>query len=368
VHTDARAAQSASAVNSLAYTVGRGIVFGVGYYAPATRQGQQLLAHELVHTIQQGQSISSQTGSLVIDGPHTAAENEAEHLAQQALQPALVQTVGPGHHSFVHMIKGSGQPEEEGEEAVTTSEVEAPVVAQRVPQGLILQRRARALWPVDRWENPAARLARGDVPAQTELEMNGQLIQSSVDLDRAIPSPNVVGRPTNSGFDCKIDNSIDLTCRNRRITPWADQNGAWWSRIPVTTLQGLGFSQCSGVSAPNGVRFKLTATPSARALTRRIIRSEYEHVMDTFAAFRSHLVPLHDRYAHHSANTTTGTDATTCATTILQDIDRNRRINDFLVDYIARQQAHDGPGGDHNTNAPMTVNAACTLAHAVAQV
>src|SRR5690349_11231589 len=36
VHTDARAAESARAVNALAYTVGRDVVFGAGQYAPNT--------------------------------------------------------------------------------------------------------------------------------------------------------------------------------------------------------------------------------------------------------------------------------------------------------------------------------------------
>lgn len=54
VHTDERAAQSASAVGALAYTVGNHVVFGAGRYAPATPAGRELLAHELVHTIQQG--------------------------------------------------------------------------------------------------------------------------------------------------------------------------------------------------------------------------------------------------------------------------------------------------------------------------
>jgi hypothetical protein len=49
VHTDARAAASARVVNALAYTVGRDVVFGEG------RVGEDgLLAHELVHVVQQG--------------------------------------------------------------------------------------------------------------------------------------------------------------------------------------------------------------------------------------------------------------------------------------------------------------------------
>ena len=53
VHTDAPAAESARAINARAYTVGRDVVFGAGQYAPGTGEGQRLLAHELVHTLQQ---------------------------------------------------------------------------------------------------------------------------------------------------------------------------------------------------------------------------------------------------------------------------------------------------------------------------
>jgi len=52
VHTGARSAQSADAINALAYTVGPEIVFAAGRYAPGTPEGRQLLAHELAHTVQ----------------------------------------------------------------------------------------------------------------------------------------------------------------------------------------------------------------------------------------------------------------------------------------------------------------------------
>ena len=53
VHTDSRAAESARAVNALAYTVGDHVVFGAGQYAPGTSAGRGLLAHELTHVTQQ---------------------------------------------------------------------------------------------------------------------------------------------------------------------------------------------------------------------------------------------------------------------------------------------------------------------------
>jgi hypothetical protein len=53
IHNDSRASASAQAVEALAYTVGRDIVFREGQYRPDTFAGRVLLAHELVHTIQQ---------------------------------------------------------------------------------------------------------------------------------------------------------------------------------------------------------------------------------------------------------------------------------------------------------------------------
>ena len=54
VHVGTAAEQSARNVAANAYTVGHHIVFGVGQYAPATPQGQRLIAHELTHVVQQG--------------------------------------------------------------------------------------------------------------------------------------------------------------------------------------------------------------------------------------------------------------------------------------------------------------------------
>lgn len=53
VHSDARAAESAQAIDAMAYTVGRDVVFAPGRYAPSTQSGRQLLAHELTHVVQQ---------------------------------------------------------------------------------------------------------------------------------------------------------------------------------------------------------------------------------------------------------------------------------------------------------------------------
>ncbi len=59
IHTDTRAAESAQAIDALAYTVGRNVVFGEGQYAPTTAEGQRLIAHELTHVTQQTEIVDS---------------------------------------------------------------------------------------------------------------------------------------------------------------------------------------------------------------------------------------------------------------------------------------------------------------------
>lgn len=53
VHTDGKAAESAKAVDALAYTVGNHMVFGRGQDETTTTSGKSLVAHELTHVLQQ---------------------------------------------------------------------------------------------------------------------------------------------------------------------------------------------------------------------------------------------------------------------------------------------------------------------------
>jgi hypothetical protein len=53
LHTGTEAGESARNLNARAYTYGQNIVFASGEFAPETSMGRRLLAHELVHTVQQ---------------------------------------------------------------------------------------------------------------------------------------------------------------------------------------------------------------------------------------------------------------------------------------------------------------------------
>lgn len=57
IHHDATAARSARDVAAHAYTVGPHIAFAPGRYAPESRAGRELLAHELAHVVQQSPAL-----------------------------------------------------------------------------------------------------------------------------------------------------------------------------------------------------------------------------------------------------------------------------------------------------------------------
>jgi hypothetical protein len=54
VHTDATADSLNRSVSAKAFTTGNDVYFSQGAYNPGSKDGQQLLAHELTHVVQQG--------------------------------------------------------------------------------------------------------------------------------------------------------------------------------------------------------------------------------------------------------------------------------------------------------------------------
>jgi hypothetical protein len=113
VHTDAQAAESARALNALAYTVGRDVVFGRGQYAPGANPGRKLMAHELAHVVQQGNANDGVLGKLIVDRPVSSSEQEAERAAETVITDQfLVATARDGPY----LARQTDTPESEGED------------------------------------------------------------------------------------------------------------------------------------------------------------------------------------------------------------------------------------------------------------
>jgi hypothetical protein len=95
IHTDGRAAESAHYVKAHAYTVGKQIVFGAGEFAPETRSGQRLIAHELTHVVQQ-QSAGSGAVTLQRDTNPKAGDAKAANFDDPSILFEIY--MGDGKH------------------------------------------------------------------------------------------------------------------------------------------------------------------------------------------------------------------------------------------------------------------------------
>src|SRR4051794_31576075 len=84
VHTDVEAASAAKQLNARAFTVAKDIYFGSHAFSPHSLEGNRLLMHELVHTLQQssGENLALQT-SLDVSHSGDPAEVEADRIVHR---------------------------------------------------------------------------------------------------------------------------------------------------------------------------------------------------------------------------------------------------------------------------------------------
>jgi len=118
IHTDSRAAESASAIQARAYTSGRDVVFGAGEYQPESEGGRRLLAHELVHVGQQDREVQRMVQRVV------CANGDAESRLD--------------HGPFLRLI---GQYEQEGR--ISSTEAANYIARSEAPEPARLGRRQR---------------------------------------------------------------------------------------------------------------------------------------------------------------------------------------------------------------------------------
>jgi hypothetical protein len=107
VHTDSRAAQSAQEVNALAYTVGNQLVFAPRQYEPNSQRGKKILAHELMHVVQQGAGVSGVQSKLSIGEAGDASEHQADRVADAVVAGESVSSISPiSPGSVIQRVEG----------------------------------------------------------------------------------------------------------------------------------------------------------------------------------------------------------------------------------------------------------------------
>lgn len=83
VHTSHEADALNQDLDARAFTTGHDLFFREGAYAPNTSSGQELIAHELTHVVQQRTGAVQSSGRMAVNAPGDRFEREADTVAKQ---------------------------------------------------------------------------------------------------------------------------------------------------------------------------------------------------------------------------------------------------------------------------------------------
>lgn len=115
VHTSAEADGLNQQLNAKAFTTGQDIFFKEGAYQPQSSSGQELIAHELTHVVQQGSGAVKGGSGMTVNAPGDAFEQEADAVAKA-------------------VTSGSSATAEGGVQRQEMPEEEEPVQLQEMPE------------------------------------------------------------------------------------------------------------------------------------------------------------------------------------------------------------------------------------------
>lgn len=124
VHTSPEAAGLSQELSAKAFTTGQDIFFSEGSYDPHSSSGQELLAHELTHVVQQGTGAVSGTGPMRVNEPGDSFEQQADASAREALSPSSGGEIHRQEEEPEDEIVQAQEEEPEEEEIVQAQEEE----------------------------------------------------------------------------------------------------------------------------------------------------------------------------------------------------------------------------------------------------
>ncbi|HRW06065.1 MAG TPA: DUF4157 domain-containing protein [Caldilineaceae bacterium] len=153
VHTGSESHELNEQLGAKAFTTGQDIFFRDGEYSPGSSGGQELIAHELTHVVQQGSGAVGAGGEAMrVNAPDDQFEQEADSVAKtvtsSAATPSIQREEMPEEEIQAKRIQRQEMPEEEvqtmrlqrqEEEEVQMKEIqrqeeEEPVQMQEMPE------------------------------------------------------------------------------------------------------------------------------------------------------------------------------------------------------------------------------------------
>lgn len=124
VHTSPESDALNQQLGAKAFTTGQDIFFRDGAYDPGSSGGQELIAHELTHVVQQGSGAVKGGSGMTVNAPGDVYEQEADSVAKQVTGPATSSGAEAGVQRQEEEDELQMQALEEEEEEVQTQEME----------------------------------------------------------------------------------------------------------------------------------------------------------------------------------------------------------------------------------------------------
>jgi Domain of unknown function (DUF4157) len=134
IHTDSPAAESARMLGAYAYTTGQDIFFAAGHYSPRSPAGRRLLAHELVHVVQQSGEAPTATIQRQPAGAQGQPAGASIHAGQepQRVDPSVLAQVPPEKWSEVIEYQYRLRGDSERADAVRACRTEGGPACRRI--------------------------------------------------------------------------------------------------------------------------------------------------------------------------------------------------------------------------------------------
>jgi hypothetical protein len=130
VHTSQKSDALSRQLNATAFTTGQDIFFRDGAYQPHTTEGQELIAHELTHVVQQASGAvgGDSSGKLTVNPPDDKYEREADAVAKAVVSeintPALQRQMPEEDEQALQTKAVQRQELEEEDEEIQTKVVQ----------------------------------------------------------------------------------------------------------------------------------------------------------------------------------------------------------------------------------------------------
>ncbi|MCE7983078.1 MAG: DUF4157 domain-containing protein [Caldilinea sp. CFX5] len=96
VHTGSESHALNEQLNAKAFTTGSDIFFRDGAYSPQSSSGQELIAHELTHVVQQGSgAVGGSVSAMQVNAPGDRFEQEADAVSKAVTSTPTAQVAAP---------------------------------------------------------------------------------------------------------------------------------------------------------------------------------------------------------------------------------------------------------------------------------